>query len=58
LLAEVGSAGSTVFVPYSPGTMSTVADEFRHSLMEADAAALDGRKSSAVFLDRGSEATA
>jgi hypothetical protein len=38
--------------------MSTVADEFRHSLMEADAAALDGRKSSAVFLDRGSEATA
>ena len=44
LLAEVGSDGSTVFVPYSPGTMSTVADEFRQSLMEADAAALDGRK--------------
>lgn len=52
MLKEVGTAGSTVFVPYSPGTMSSVADEFRTSLMEADAAGVGGQARSTGIVNR------
>ena len=55
MLKEVGTDASTVFVPYSPGTMSSVADEFRTSLMEADAAGVGlgrGKTRGAVFVNR------
>lgn len=37
MLKEVGAAGSTVFVPYSPSAVDDVQHQFRQSLMEAHA---------------------